>query len=160
VSDGAGAGESVDPAGAFGVVASDTRLDILRALWDAGDPQPFSAVREAVGVADSGRFNYHLGKLVGRFVRETAGGYELTYAGEWVVGSVRSGVYTESVDRGPLDAGDCPRCAGQLRATYRDGIVEGVCKDCTETIRGSAPRPPCSKGSTTRNSQGRSAAGW
>jgi hypothetical protein len=35
-------------------------------------------------------------------------------------------VYTESVDRGPLDAGDCPRCAGQLRATYRDGIVEGV----------------------------------
>lgn len=70
----------------FEMLGSNTRLAILLALWQAQDPSPppseqsdpdvsFSALRERVGIRDSGQFNYHLDKLVGTFVEQTDAGY-------------------------------------------------------------------------------------
>lgn len=53
------------PEEAFAVLGNEIRVDILRALWEAGEPLAYSELQERIGVCDSGRFNYHLRKLVG-----------------------------------------------------------------------------------------------
>ncbi|MEF8884798.1 MAG: helix-turn-helix domain-containing protein, partial [Haloarculaceae archaeon] len=91
--------ETRDPDEAFAALADDTRVDILRALWSDEDQRAtFSELREAVGMRDSGQFNYHLDKLVGRFVRKTDDGYELTLAGLYVNGAIEAG----AISYGPL----------------------------------------------------------
>lgn len=125
---------------AFGAVANETRLAILRALWEVDGPRSFSELRSAVGIRDSGRFNYHLGELTGQFVREVAatdrheGGYNLTYAGERVVGAVHSGVYGGDASLDPLEAGPCPECGATLIATYEDETVDVTCEGCDTTV--------------------------
>ncbi|WP_276257639.1 winged helix-turn-helix domain-containing protein [Haloglomus litoreum] len=132
-------------AAAFGAVANETRLSILRSLWAADGPQSFSTLREAVGVRDSGRFNYHLGELTGRFVRKASAddgedrddpgeGYVLTYAGEQVVGAVHSGLYSARAEIDPFDAGTCPDCGGTLRAEHADETVSVTCGGCGVTV--------------------------
>ncbi|QPV61769.1 helix-turn-helix transcriptional regulator [Halosimplex litoreum] len=74
-----------DPAEAFDVLGDQTRLSILRALADADEPLSFTRLRERCGVADSGRFSYHLRRLCEYFVRETGDGYELGHAGSRVI---------------------------------------------------------------------------
>jgi hypothetical protein len=130
---------------AFSAVADETRFGILRALWaahteDLGtvhgptlEPVSFSRLRERAGVQDSGRFNYHLDRLVPRFVRSQAGGYVLTDAGARAVGAAVSGVYTggdTSLDTTEMD--DCtePDCSGTLRARYTDGRMTVECGTC------------------------------
>jgi DNA-binding transcriptional ArsR family regulator len=79
----------------FGLVADPTRLEILKALWEertaheghGQEPVDFSTLREAVGVRDSGRFNYHLDSLVPEFVSQEDDGYTLTFAGSNIVGA-------------------------------------------------------------------------
>ena len=46
--------ETADPEEAFAALSDGTRVEILRVLWDADDPLPFSELREAVGVWDLG----------------------------------------------------------------------------------------------------------
>ena len=55
---------------AFSLLAHEVRLDIVLALlenWAAVDtePQSYSDLMDAVGMRDSGKFNYHLDKLRG-----------------------------------------------------------------------------------------------
>ena len=84
----AASGNSIEAAEeAFSALGNQTRMQILLALWRAYDPfasdnaVPFSELFEAVGVDDSGQFNYHLGKLRERFVTRRETGYELTPVG-------------------------------------------------------------------------------
>lgn len=65
---------------AFGTLADETRLAVLRALVRAEGPLRFSELRARVDVRDSGRFAYHLDRLLGRFVEERPEGYTLTRA--------------------------------------------------------------------------------
>jgi hypothetical protein len=59
----------VDPERAFRLLSDETRVGILRGLWEASnDAVSFSELRERVGTPDSGQFNYHLGKLREHFV--------------------------------------------------------------------------------------------
>jgi hypothetical protein len=127
---------------AFGLLGNETRLDIVRALFDAEGERSFSALREAVGVRDSGQFNYHLEKLVGSFVRKTDDGYGLTRAGSQVAGSIVAGQYTKTVegDPVPVDA-DCPYCDGPLVARFEDDMVRVACEDCEQVVLG-LPVPP------------------
>jgi predicted RNA-binding Zn-ribbon protein involved in translation (DUF1610 family) len=133
---------------AFSLVANETRFDILRALWNAtreGDgPVQFSTLRERTGTRDSGQFNYHLDKLVPRFVRKRADGYELSYAGKQVVGAAVSGAYTDAevtvVE--PIPVGECPDCGGRLAGTYEDGEMEVRCDDCGLCITDGLAAPP------------------
>lgn len=130
---------SEDAETAFAAVADELRVRILRELWDADDPLSFSELRERVGVRDSGRFNYHLGELRGRFVEKTDdddGGYGLRFAGRKLVGSLHSGAYTgaaESVGPQPVD-GSCVACGGSLEAVYEDEEGKVDCTDCEVTL--------------------------
>ena len=63
----------------FSLLADETRLDIIEYLWNAhGEPIPYAVPKNDLGVCDSGRFNYHLGKLTGTFARKTEVGGEST----------------------------------------------------------------------------------
>jgi DNA-binding transcriptional ArsR family regulator len=120
------------PEAVFSLLGNETRVDILRSLWKTDDTQTtFSELYDAVEMDDTGQFNYHLGKLLGTFVRKTEEGYELSFAGEQVIGAVLSGVYTETGNIEPIDIDDpCYRCGGRLRAHYSDEYVRIDCDDC------------------------------
>ena len=125
-----------DAAEAFALLGDETRVAILEALAGGGDdPTSFAELREQVGVSDSGRFNYHLGKLVGTFVEKVEAGYELTYAGSRVVGAVYEGTYAEgdAIDPVELDA-PCPACGGPIELRYADEKITISCRDCEETL--------------------------
>ena len=127
---------SEDAEAAFAAVADELRVRILRELWDADDPLSFSDLRERVDVRDSGRFNYHLGELRGRFVEQTEDGYDLRFAGRKLVGGLHSGAYTETggaVGPQPVD-GSCVACGGDLEAVYEDQTGKVDCTDCEVTL--------------------------
>jgi hypothetical protein len=75
-----------DPTATFSLLADETRLGLVRELAAADGPVGFADLYSRVGLSDTGRFNYHLGKLRGTMVEKTAGsGYVLTDAGEHVL---------------------------------------------------------------------------
>lgn len=123
---------SADPSAAFAVLADPTRIEILRAL--AADPLEsvsFSELRERVGTADSGQFNYHLGKLVGRFASKSETGYQLTTAGFQIYGAILAGTYSGTVEFDPFPlTEDCPDCGAGLEARYEDEKLRIVCPEC------------------------------
>lgn len=129
--------DAVAPDDAFAVLSDGTRIEIVRALWAADDREAtFSELREAVGMRDSGQFNYHLGKFDGQFVAETDDGYRLTAPGAQLVGALLSGAYTKTVDVAAVDVdGDCPRCGSPLEFTYEDGTATIACDDCPHVNR-------------------------
>jgi len=119
------------PDDAFAALGNETRLAILRALGDADEPLPFSALYDRVDVSDSGQFNYHLDKLAGHFVRQSDAGYELARPGSRVVEAVLSGAVT---DTPVLEATEvdhpCPFCGAPVEVTFRDERVELYCTEC------------------------------
>ncbi|MGA9402739.1 DUF7347 domain-containing protein, partial [Haladaptatus sp.] len=61
---------------AFQLLANETRLKILYVLWNAPNwTATFTELKEAVGMRDSGGFQYHLNALDGTFLRKTEDGY-------------------------------------------------------------------------------------
>ncbi|WP_232703476.1 ArsR/SmtB family transcription factor [Halobacterium wangiae] len=126
---------SEDAEDAFAAVADELRVRILQALWDAEDPLSFSELRDRVDVRDSGRFNYHLGELRGRFVEQTEDGYELRFAGMKLVTALHSGIYTEDVSVGPAPVdGECVVCGGDLEVHYEDERGRVDCVDCEMAV--------------------------
>jgi hypothetical protein len=123
--------ERLPPDEAFGLLGHEIRFAILEALNDADGELPFSELRERVGVRDTGQFNYHLGELVGRFVRRTDDGYRLAAAGRRVVGAVLSGGVTQAMDADPVatDA-ECLECGGTMEARFREDGIAVECADC------------------------------
>ncbi|WP_158058310.1 winged helix-turn-helix domain-containing protein [Halorussus halophilus] len=126
----------LDPDDAFTLLADETRLRIVRALGDAADPMgvepiPFSELRRRAGIEESGRFNYHLGELVGHFVEQRDEGYRLRFPGVRVYQSMRAGTYTEDVTipRFDLDAA-CHVCDGAMQGRYDNFIFKIDCPDC------------------------------
>ena len=120
------------PAEAFALLDNETRLSILEALTDADGPLAFSELREQVGERDSGKFNYHLGKLTDHFVRRTESGYEPTLAGRQIVGALLAGTYTADVSLSPIEIdGECPNCGeSPLVVEYADEHVKIRCTEC------------------------------
>lgn len=141
-------GDTTEEFDSFDAVSDEVRLGILKAfveerrrrraeidwtdreLTDDVVMLSFSELRDAVGVEDSGRFNYHLEKLVGRFVNRTPKGYILTVAGHRLAGSLVAGRYevssmigVERVDR------YCPDCGEQLVAMYAAGSLLLLCEN-------------------------------
>lgn len=141
--DSAVAVERQPPDAAFGLLASDVRVRIVQALGEAGDRLSFSALREAVAVADSGKFNYHLKRLTGHFVARTDDGYRLSLAGQRVYGAIQSGAYTVDATLDPIEfEGPCPICAHEtLVAAYADEQATLSCPAC-EAWRNEFSFPP------------------
>jgi len=125
--------EKADPEEVFATLSDDTRIAVLRALWDAdGEEVTFSDLREAVGMRDSGQFNYHLDKLVGQFVTKTEDGYELTRAGLRINGAIDAGAYTMEGTLDPIELDEpCPTCGGDRTLYYEDETVEIDCESCS-----------------------------
>jgi len=103
-----------DTADALSVLAHETRLEIISELAEAAEPLSFTTLRERVGVRDTGKFNYHLTALCEYFVRETAEGYELGYAGERLAADAGVVVPNAEADASAADGGAdesaCPVC--------------------------------------------------
>ncbi|MFB6146455.1 MAG: hypothetical protein ABEJ08_02085 [Halobacteriaceae archaeon] len=135
------------------LLANETRLRIVAELGDenavpstARDGLPFSELRRRVGVQDSGRFNYHLDKLEGRFVQsagEGQGGYVLTGAGSQIYQLLVRGTLEADVTERTLDVtADCLQCGTGLSGTYgENGILRVQCPDCGAGYYAS-PVPP------------------
>jgi len=119
------------PDATFDLLADEARLAIVRELGDAEGPISFAELRKRVGVRDSGRFNYHLDKLTGRFVSKREDGYALTRAGRQIDGTPRAGTYTLAADLEPIALDEpCPTCGSTQHLRYEDQLVRTEC-DCS-----------------------------
>lgn len=122
---------------AFQLLADETRLAILKSIWDAYDPMDsgpvaFSDIRELVDVDDPGRLNYHLGKLTDHFLRRTDDGYEFREAGKRIMRVIISGTAVGGVTIEPTAINvDCIYCGGQTEIDYEDGLLSHRCRDCS-----------------------------
>lgn len=121
---------------AFELLANETRLAILLALWEATEPfgdsgVPFSDLYDRVGYDDTGNFNYHLGKLEGQFVRSTDEGYKLRTQGDKITRAIIAGVGLGDASLEPTEIDmPCPQCEATTAITYRDGRLFQVCTEC------------------------------
>lgn len=130
--------DGISPDEAFAILGNETRLDILRVLWSASVPGAgtdptilsYSDLLRGVELADSGKFNYHLSKLVPHFVAQTDGGYRLTRAGKRIARTVVAVSDGEAAGF-PCDLDvDCPFCGGRVTATYHDQQLVVRCNEC------------------------------
>jgi DNA-binding transcriptional ArsR family regulator len=135
--------DEVAPAEALSVIANETRLDILEALWRSEErPVRFSDLFDEVDLTDSAQFNYHLKQLTGQFVAKTDEGYDLRFAGGQVIRAIRAGTFTRQPDVEPFEVeGACTRCGGKLQAAYGDEQLRIECSDCGKA-HGEYPFPP------------------
>lgn len=133
---------------AFQLLANETRLAILLALWEAKDPPsddeavPFSDLYDSIDIDDSGNFNYHLEKLEGHFVRSTEDGYQLEPAGSKVVRAViaGTGISEPSLEPTEIDMA-CPLCGATTEITYEGDRLFQVCTECEGNIEASGKYP-------------------
>lgn len=139
--------ESHPATDAFGLVADETRLAILRALGSAPYAEfegtlRFSELRERAAIRDSGKFNYHLQQLVGPFVREREDGYSLNYAGELLYRTVVAGFFTDDVNLEEFESDSpCPTCGTPFDVRYEDNRLRLACSDCGREYQ-DVPYPP------------------
>ncbi|UPM42152.1 DUF7351 domain-containing protein [Halocatena salina] len=128
--------ERLPPEDVFSILGNETRIDIIQALWQAENtPVSFSELQDRAAVADSGQFNYHLGKLVGTFVQRDEEGYGLTYAGRRIIGAILDGTYTKRVEIDPFEIGtSCSACGSSLEASYENDQFVVCCPNCTEAV--------------------------
>ncbi|GAA0225652.1 winged helix-turn-helix domain-containing protein [Haladaptatus pallidirubidus] len=131
------------PAEAFSVIANETRLSILEALWQAPErPVRFSELRKEVGLRDSAQFNYHLQQLADHFVVQTDDGYDFRQAGKKVVSAILAGSFNEHPRLDPIELDEtCADCGANLHATYEDETLVIDCPDCAK-LYGSYSFPP------------------
>lgn len=134
---------------AFSMLANETRLSILLALWEAYEPfeeensVPVSALRDRVGIHDTGRFNDHLDKLTGHFIRKTDEGYKLRGVGHQLVRMVIAGIGIGgrlTLDTIEIDS-ECFLCEAPLAITHQDGRLFLVCTECEGEWEGDDNQP-------------------
>lgn len=135
----------VDPdvVDAIASLGNRNRLEILLALergqrerQDQWLSMTFSELYDAVDIESTSQFSYHLDRLVGPFLAETPEGYRLTYGGDRIVRTVRSGVYESAVAFDDVDVdGTCPFCgAAALVATVDHEHFRVRCEGCDTAL--------------------------
>ena len=130
------------PGDAFAALGNETRMSILRSLWDSEGPLTFSALQDATGINDPGRFHYHLDQLTTHFVEQSDEGYDLRGAGESVIRAVLAGAITENPKFGPTELeSNCPYCGGTAVASYADETFSARCTQCGGLVEGEAFPP-------------------
>jgi DNA-binding transcriptional ArsR family regulator len=121
----------LSPDEAFGLLADETRLGILRTLAAAGEPLAFSELFERSEYDTRSNFSYHLDKLEGHFISRTDEGYALRQTGRRVVEAVIAGTVTDDpvVQRESTDRA-CPLCSAPIEVSYQQERVEMYCTEC------------------------------
>lgn len=127
----------MSPDDTFAVLGNETRMGILQELGDTDGPLSFSDLRSRVGVDDPGRFNYHLNRLTGHFIRQTDEGYLLREPGSIIVQAVLSGVVTRYpiIEPTAVDI-PCPYCGSDVELSRRGWVIVH-CTECMGTYSGS-----------------------
>ena len=132
-----------DVAEAIGSLGDRRRLEILFALAEAERASgtmwktlSFTELYDAVDLDSTSQFSYHLKRLVGPFLTETADGYHLTYGGAKIARAIRSGEYesTSEFEERAVD-GVCVFCeSSSLVATLADEQFHVRCRACDSTL--------------------------
>ncbi|EMA52085.1 winged helix-turn-helix domain-containing protein [Halococcus thailandensis] len=120
---------------AFQLLANETRLSILYALWTRPAWEAtFTELKTAVGMRDSGQFQYHLNQLMGTFIQRTDEGYTHLAGGialyRAVLGTLGG---PDDVPQIVLET-PCPLCHGSLVLSYENQVFYARCKSCDETV--------------------------
>lgn len=124
---------------AFSLLASETRLAILLALWELHEPGAedaavsFSELYDRVEYDNPGNFSYHLEQLEGQFIRKHPDneGYELRTTGLQVVRSVIAGAGVQDATLEPTEIDRrCHLCDATTAVSYEDGVLYQVCTEC------------------------------
>ena len=144
--------DGIAPEEAFELLGHETRLSILEALWEASrlldghepedsikwypgsDAVSFTDLRNRVGMQDGSQFNYHLEKLLDRFVHKTEEGYVLDRTGQRIVSIMRAEEFTDKIvfESEPIDT-PCPLCTGEVvLESGTDRTLDFVFWRCTE----------------------------
>ena len=151
---------------AFDLLANEIRLEILRTLGEAtaedeSIPMAFSELQRRVSVTDNGRFNYHLSKLLDRFVEKTDKGYELRPAGMRIYQAIISGAYTDEGSVGParIEGQFCDDCEAAGEAWYENSHFHLGCAECGRLII-HYPIPPGSFEDDDPESMVEAASAW
>lgn len=116
-------------------LTDETRRRILKAAnrLTGGDPVgvTFTELRREAGVEDPGRFNYHVGQLVGTYLRHDGERYRLRQGSHGVAlglaacgRSAGSPTWTAETDH------ECPHCDRRVEAVYTD--YEVLLLNCAE----------------------------
>jgi DNA-binding transcriptional ArsR family regulator len=137
----------------FGLLSDPTRVDVLRTValaeHDVEGPKAgpatlsFSELYDRVDVDGTSKLSYHLGELVGTYLRKGEDGYALTHAGERVVRFVLSGNYEQPPAFGPTSVpGTCVFCgASPLEASLSGQFFRIDCPACGEQVAGQPVSP-------------------
>jgi DNA-binding transcriptional ArsR family regulator len=124
----------------FGLLADDTRLDILRTVAEAQHERretgvanlSFSEIYDRVDVDGTSKLSYHLGELTGTFLRKHDDGYAFTHAGERLVRFVLAENYRQPTDFGTVATdGTCLHCGEPgLEAALHEQFLMLRCQAC------------------------------
>lgn len=134
---------ALDRGTAFSLLADETRVRILTELGRAtASPETgipllsYAELQSRVGIRDSGRFNYHLTKLVGHYVAKEPDGYRLRWPGMVVYRTLVAGFLTDEADpevgRFPVGT-DCHRCGEPVEASLYGTLFRVRCWGCDAT---------------------------
>lgn len=121
-------------ADAFELIGHPDRLSVVEALVEAkrsdgATELRFTDLRDRSDIDDTGRFNYHLDRLLGSFVTKTDEGYRLSSFGHRVLAPIVAGAYDPEWDADPIDTpGECPDCGAALRVRPDDTVLQLVCE--------------------------------
>lgn len=133
------------PAEAFSLLGDETRLRILFALHDPSTETPieFSRLYEQIEAEFTSGFNYHLDKLVPKFVTKNEDGYALTTFGRRVARAVAAGTFTDHREIDPFEIdGRCVVCDDRsLEASFQAETFVVECRSCEEQIIRIQPPP-------------------
>ncbi|WP_232703537.1 DUF7351 domain-containing protein [Halobacterium wangiae] len=125
---------------AFSLLADETRVRIIKELGnatvspDTGIPRlSYVDLKSRMNVRDSGRFNYHLQKLLGNYVAKEESGYRLRWPGMVLYRALVAGLLTSqadlSIDRFSVGT-DCHRCGEPVEAHLYETLFRVRCWSC------------------------------
>lgn len=126
---------------AFALLGNETRMAILRELWnrrekvadDADNALPFTELRERVGMEDPGQFNYHVNRLVDDFVDRTDSGYVLRKNAVQVLRAAVVRSETSDLELPTTEAADpCPFCGAVVEVSYENELLVVRCTECPD----------------------------
>lgn len=127
-----------DAEDAFAVLANRIRLQMLRRLSAGSDQSScsFTELYEAIDIANTSQFSYHLNELTGHYVQQTDGGYAISDAGLRIVQLVNAGEYTVRPEFDPVEVSThCPYCDGTAaEARYSGRFATVDCLACENTL--------------------------
>lgn len=132
--------DDLDRETAFSLLADEIRIRIIDELGAAtaspetGIPRlSYADLKSRVDVRDSGRFNYHLTRLLGHYVAKEDDGYRLRWPGMVLYRTLVAGLLTErrdaDVDRFQVGT-ECHRCAAPVEAHLYETLFRVRCWSC------------------------------